>query len=373
MKIKQIKLTEAEDQIELIQTMASNKREEAREAQEVFAEFVGPIIQDVLTHSATLANTFEDLPFDQYSSPTIPLDQFYDIKETEYARVWSQTLPGGLPTNMTHGIGEMTFTTYPLYGSQAFLKKYAAQSRLDVIANSLNLLASEILLKQELISASVILAALAQEVTENDGREYSHVIRAEEAGNFKLQDLNRLFTLIKRIRNWGVGTAPTSGRGLTDLIVSHEIVESVRGFSFNPLNTKGTKSDIPGTDELRNSIYNSAGTLNFLGVNFIEIGGLGKDCRFNKLFDAYAGTKTFGGSTFDENNEEILIGIDSSLGALKRPVETQPGTGSGPDGNQFVVVPDDQYVARSEKIGFYGSLREGRIIVDARALVGLIV
>jgi hypothetical protein len=34
-------------------------------------------------------------------------------------------------------------------------------------------------------------------------------------------------------------------------------------------------------------------------------------------------------------------------------------------------MPDDQFVARSEKIGFYGSLEEGRVCIDSRAVAGI--
>jgi len=42
-------------------------------------------------------------------------------------------------------------------------------------------------------------------------------------------------------------------------------------------------------------------------------------------------------------------------------------------GATFDAVPDDQFVQRSDKIGFYGSLEEGRGCVDGRAVAGIVV
>jgi hypothetical protein len=44
----------------------------------------------------------------------------------------------------------------------------------------------------------------------------------------------------------------------------------------------------------------------------------------------------------------------------------------GEGGETFTAVPDDQfYAARMEKMGFYGFLEEGRVCLDARAIVGI--
>jgi hypothetical protein len=42
-------------------------------------------------------------------------------------------------------------------------------------------------------------------------------------------------------------------------------------------------------------------------------------------------------------------------------------------GGSFTLKPDDQFLARSGKVGFYGGLEEGRVGLDARAVAGIIV
>ena len=371
-----ITLERNEDQVALIKALASRDSAEAAEAKEAFADFASEIIHKVLLQAATLSAAYEDLEFDQYSSPTIPLDQYFDVKDTEYVNVWSQTLAGGLPTQITHGMGEMTFSTYPLNSALAFDKKYAAQARLDVISKGMTRMIQEFLIKQENNAAAVLLGALAKAKTTVRSKEFKHVIRSGTAGEFKLQDFNRLFTLIKRIRSSWAGGTPEAriGRGLTDVYVSPEIVEYFRGMSFNPLNTRGS-DDLPGHEDLRKNIYESSGVPNFYGVNIIEINELGSGWKFNQVFNAYADGEAYGtgsGTSFVEASEEICIGIDRGMDVAKRPVETV----SDPvDGNvsQVSVMPDDQFVSRSEKVGWYAKLREGRVLLDDRYCVGLIV
>ncbi len=63
---------------------------------------------------------------------------------------------------------------------------------------------------------------------------------------------------------------------------------------------------------------------------------------------------------------DMMVGIDRSTDAFVRPVARNAETGS-----TFTALPDDQYATRQDKVGFYGGLEEGRVLLDARALVGL--
>ena len=77
---------------------------------------------------------------------------------------------------------------------------------------------------------------------------------------------------------------------------------------------------------------------------------------------------TSSAAEFDGANEEILIGLDRSRDSLIRAVAVDADSGS-----EFNLVADDQYTLRQGKVGYYGSLEEGRMVLDNRALVGLIV
>lgn len=368
-----ITLKRTPEQIELIKAMASKNKNVAMEAQIALAEFIGPVLAEVINNAPTLSNLFTSLQFNADDNPSIPLDLYYDINAEDYITVYSQSAAGGLPQNQVlPTVSEMKIHTYTLDSALSFDKRYAAKSRMDVVSKTFTRLAQEILLKQEKTSANLIMGSLAGATT--NGKK--HVQRANTNGRFLLADLNELFTLAKRINTSWLGGTPESrsGRGLTDLIVSPEVVQELRSMAYNPINTVGTKTDITATDEMRTAIYNSAGIPEFYGVSIMEINELGRNQRFNSVFDAVAGNTSFSnvGSSvsgeFNGANEEIIIGLDRSRDSLVRAVAVDSENGS-----EFSLTADDTYTTRQQKIGYYGSMEEGRMVLDTRALVGKIV
>ena len=374
-----ITLKRTPEQIELIKAMASKNRAVASEAQTALAEFIGPVLAEVINNAPTLSNLFTVFQFNKDDNPSIPLDLYYDISAEDYITVYSQSVAGGLPQNQVlPTVSEMKIATYSLDSALSFDKRYAAKSRMDVISKTFTRMAQEILFKQEKTSANLLLSALAGATT--NGKK--HVQRSTTSGRFLLADLNELFTLAKRINTSYLKGTPDSrnGRGLTDLIVSPEIVQELRAMAYNPINTKGspaggTAADgIAAPEDMRTAIYNSAGIPEFYGVSIMEINELGRNQRFNTIFDNVAGATTYTNtagtttSAFDGALEEIVIGIDRGRESLIRAVATDSDTGS-----EFSLIADDQYSIRQNKIGYFGSLEEGRMVLDTRALVGKIV
>jgi hypothetical protein len=202
----------------------------------------------------------------------------------------------------------------------------------------------------------------------------AHVLASTTAGRFTLADLNALMTLAKRISTSFVGGTPEAGqgRGITDILVSPEIVEELRAIAYNPINTKSspavvadsgaTAQDVQTADVIAQQAFNAAGAPEFYGINVIELNEFGSGQTFNKVFDAEYG------SAFSEGSEEIVVGIDRSRESLIRPVAVDSESGG-----EFNLIADDQYSIRQSKIGYFGSLEEGRIVLDDRALVGKIV
>ena len=105
---------------------------------------------------------------------------------------------------------------------------------------------------------------------------------------FLLADLNKMMTTAKRVNAaWTKGT-PVGGEGnvgITDILVSPEIVEQIRAMSYNPVNTKtssgatppGTGGDgwIAAPDAVRERMWGNAGLPTFYGINIHEINELG--------------------------------------------------------------------------------------------------
>lgn len=367
-----ISLKRTPEQIELVKAMASKNRQVAYEAQVALAEFIGPVLAEVINNAPTLSNLFTSLSFNADDNPSIPLDLYYDVTDEDYIKVYSTTVAGGLPTNQVlPTVSEMKIATYTLDSALSFDRKYAAKSRMDVVSKTFTRMAQEILLKQERTSANLLLTSLANAVTNNK----DHVISAGTSNRFLLDDLNRLFTLAKRINtSWAGGTPTGRGRGITDLIVSPEVVQELRSMAYNPINTKGSPAGgnggdgIAATDEMRNAIYNNAGIPEFYGVSIMEINELGVGQKFNTIFGAVASAGSTTAQTFvDPANQEILIGLDRSRDSLIKAVATDSDTNS-----EFSLMADDQYSVRQNKIGYFGQMEEGRMVLDDRALCGVI-
>ena len=389
-----LKLKNTPEQVELIKAMGSKNQLEAREAQEAFAAFLGPVVLRVLNQAGTVGGIYSDAPYDEDDSPSFPLDLYYNIGDN-HVSVWSQHMAGGLPTSHIEGMQEMKIATYRLDTAVSFLKRYARRARLDVVGKAVERMAQEVLIKQERNGWAVILKALGEAQDGAAGAAGDHILASTAENVFQLDDLNRMMTLNKRLNQSFVNGTPDDvySAGVTDLYVSPEIVEQLRAYAYNPMNTRHghtTPAGVSGTENnmvssialpegMRERVYSSAGLGEIYGVNIVEMREFGVAQKYNTLFDTFvSGTDLdFRGSgrSFNEGGtDEVLVGIDNSRGAFIRPIATQEDSvHNDPSRGSFVTLADDQWNQRSEKLGFYGYLEEGRVCLDARAINGLVV
>lgn len=388
-----ITLKRTEEQVELIKAMASKNRNVAHEAQAAAAEFIGPVLSEIMNNAPTLSNMFQSFSFNDDDNPSIPLDLYHDVTDSDYLEVYSQSVPGGLPSNTvipTHS--ELKFATYRLETAVDFDRRYASRSRLDVVSKTFTRIAQELLLKQEATSANLVLGVLANAETNGKG----HVIQSATANQFLLADLNALITHTKRINTaWNGGTPVSGTRGITDLLVSPEVMGEVRAMAYNPINSKGSPSvsgtaangsenGIAATDSMRDELYRNAGASELYGISLLEINELGVGQRFNTVFDGLVGgsgddtdaTGTMQGNVghgasdvfSGTDDDEILIGLDRGRDSLMRAIAVDSDSGA-----ELRLVADDQYSVRQNKIGYYGQIEEGRMVLDKRALTGIVV
>lgn len=393
----EIKLKNTPEQVELIKAMGSKNSAVAREATEAIAAFLAPVIKKVLLTAGTASTVYRDVEFDEDSDPSIPLDLFYN-EGAGYVTVWSQTQAGGLPTSQVEGMKEVKFGTYRLDSAVSFNKKYARKSRLDVVSKAIERMVNEVLVKQERNAWAVILKALAEAYTPvlagaagTAATTYYHTINAVAQKKFLLQDLNNLIVRIKRINESYSGNTPIQpySHGITDLYVSPEVKAQIRAFAYNPI---ATDSDAGGSnwaatqflsDNLRDEIFKSAGMQSIYGVNIVELVEFGLSQKYNTLFNTFAvGQLDNGTGQYDPDAShkaewsstsasQICVGIDNTRGAYVRPVAVQAESGG-----TFSVLPDgqfDMYGSRVQKVGFYGFLEEGRVCLDARSTVGIVI
>ena len=380
-----ITLKNTPEQVELVKAMASRNRDVAYEAQTALAEFIGPVLAEVINNAPALSNLFTTMQYNADDNPSIPLDLYFDVADEDYVQVYSQSRAGGLPTSeVLPTSSELKIATYSLDSAVSFDRRYAAKSRMDVVAKTMTRVAQEILLKQNTISANVVMKALDAAST----NDKTHVIKAAAVDRFGLADLNAMMTRSKRIVTSFVGGTPDArqGRGMTDIIVSPEIVEELRSIAYNPINTKtapatqanATSPDaqntafapdasVPTASVIAEQAYRAAGAPEFYGINVIELNEFGKGQKFNALFGG-TNYNDPGTDDFTATTDDLVLGIDRSRESLIRPVAID-----SENGGEFNLIADDQYSIRQSKIGYFGSLEEGRIVLDDRALVGCVV
>ena len=372
-----ITLKRTPEQVELVKAMASRNRQVAYEAQVALAEFIGPVLAEVLNQAPTVSNLFQTLQFDADDNPSIPLDLYYNISDEDYVQIWSQSHAGGLPSSQVlPTASELKLATYSLDSAVDFDRRYAAKSRMDVVSKTFTRVAQNILIKQETTSATLIMSALANATT--NGKE--HVQKSTQDDRFILNDLNELLTLAKRINTSWVGGTPTNRtKGITDLLCSPEIVEDLRAMAYNPINSvaadggapANTEDGIAAPDSIRSQLYENAGLPEFYGISIMELNELGANQRFTNLFTAQGGTYERPDGTQGEafqNGDDIVVGVDRSRDSLIRAVATDSESGG-----EFTLLADDQYSIRQNKIGYFGSIEEGRVVLDNRVLVGKMI
>ena len=376
-----ITLKRTPEQVELIKAMASRNRNVAYEAQVALAEFIGPVLAEVINNAPTVSSLFQSLQFDADDNPSIPLDLYYDIADEDYVKVWSQSHAGGLPSSQVlPTVSELKVATYTLDSAVDFDRRYAAKSRMDVVSKPFTRVAQEILLKQDRTAAPLVMSSLAGATIKSSPLDGDvQVFRTVTADTVLIDDFNKLMTLAKRVNtSWIGGTPATRTRGITDIVCSPEVVGSIRAMAYNPVNTTAVPDTsestvLPAPEQLRNELYQNAGLDSFMGVNILEFNEFGKGQKFNTLFDNAAGTtsyKTFAGARanqFAGASDEIIVGVDRTRDSLMRVVATDPDSQS-----EMNLVADDQYSIRQNKIGYFGQIEEGRIVLDNRVLLGLI-
>lgn len=360
-----ITLKRTDEQVELVKAMASRDRNVAYEAQQALAAFIGPVLAEVMDNAPTISNLFTPFTFAADDNPSIPLDLYHDVTDTDYIKVYSSNAPGGLPSNhVTPTHSELKLATYRLESAIDFEKRYAARSRLDVVSKSLTRLAQEVLIQQENTSVSLLLGTISDNLNKLK-------MDSAQSGRLLLHDFNAMLTRMKRNNpSWSGGT-PERSRGMTDIIVSPEIVQSLREMAYNPVNTRGSSgissnpadtplgSNIAATDSMREAIYNNAGIPEFYGVSIMEIYELGNTQKYNEVAKAL---------NIVSNSEDCVIGLDRSRESLLRAVAIDAESGTS-----MSVQADDQYVARQKKIGYYAELEEGRTVINDSALLAMAV
>jgi hypothetical protein len=367
-------LEKNQDQLELVRAMGSKDNSVSIPAQEAFAAQIGAVVQEVINQASTVQMIYRSFTYDEDDSPSILLDQFYD-QNAGYIPVWTQNAAGGMPSSLIEGVGEMKVATFRLDSAFSINKKFLRKARLDVLAKAIERMAGEVTVKIERNGWAVILKALGEAVTAGT----KHTIVTGTQDIFIPHDLNRLFTRIIRLNESFANGTPDpalAGKGLTDMFVSPEIMEQIRGFAYTPINPVTANQSAPTTaavtvpDAVRSQIWNSAGAKELWGVVFHQQNEFGVNKKYVQLFSTWAQASiAHSASTFDATDDEILVGFDLSKDAFIKNVAASADTGA-----EFVSESDDQFYAkRQDKMGMFGSQECGFTATDSRKVVAIVI
>ena len=371
-----ITIDKTADNTKLLKLMADKDSSKAFAAREAFAAFITQPILNVIESEPVIGNLFTTWTYDYGTPSSIPLAPLFDIKNNDFIKVWAQTRPGGLATSSNSDVSELMVMTYGLQGAVSFPLNYLRAARVDVVAAYLQRLAQEFLYKQEANSFAVLGAVAAQsQYLAKGGNLGYQVIRSNTQSVVVPQDISALITLMNRVNSsWVGGTPAGAGRAITTLVGSPEFHQQIRNMAFEPLNTRlGTQYPLGGPDQFREDIYKAVGNPSIYGMELVIVYDMGQGYGYNIVFSQYAGTTAyqgFGGTgtaVFSPGSEQVVFGIDKRQDFLARLVETNPD-----DGSTLSIKTDNQWSLRSEEIGFYGQLREGRVALDGRNVVSLI-
>ncbi len=367
-------------QVLLAKQLGSNNRSESLAAAEAIATIVTQPLLQVIEQAPVISNMFQTLTYSKGTPPSIPLDTFFDVKQRNFLNVWTQSQPGGTATNFVQGLTEMFVQVNDLWTAASMNKNYAAAAALPVIARTLERLAQEILIKQNLNAANILLSSAAGSVIDPNvaaGGANSQVIRAATQGVFQLDDFNSLMIKYRRIVSSWVGGTPVGVRAsLTDLLGSPEWMGQIRSIAYQPQNTRGVPDSAESTvlgapDSIRESIFKAAGIPELFGITLHEYNEFGLPSVggvYNTVFGNYAGSTAYSGyggvgtATFSSTAEQVVVGLNSSMFDLvKLTEEGESGT--------LEVMADDQFTLRSNKVGWIAHQKCGYVSLDNRSKI----
>lgn len=373
------------EQVALAHQLGSktNKADSMAAAEAIAAVVSEPLLK-VIQQAPVFSNFFARQTYGPDEAPTIPMTPLFDTRAPGYMLVWSASAPGGLATNHMQGANDLVVQVRNYNGAADVDKKWVRnqQPRLNVISDALTRLAQEVLIKQNRDATTVLMASLANSFIDGNSANTAatnyQIFRSATAGVFQMDDFNTIITKYRRIVPSWVGGTPIGTRpSITDLCGSPEWLGFVRSIAYQPVNTRNGAtttsgaSSLAATDEVRNKIYNSGGLPNLFDVDLHEFNELGVGQIYNNLFATYAtGTYTGNGgvstATFNSATEQVVIGLNLDWFDLVSLSQTDEA------GAEWSLIADDQYPLRSDKVGWYGSVNQGFISVDARGKLGLI-
>ena len=387
MKSLKIEFKRTEAQLALCRKLGSKNKTESMAAAEAVAEVLSRPILQVIEQAPVISNLFTTITYDEGTPASIPLDPFFDIRQRGYINVWQQSQPGGAATNFIQGNSELFVQPFPIETAISLNKNLLRATRLDYLASSMTRIVQEVLLTQEINAANILMASIpAARVDGNSANTTATslannnfgVARSNTAGVFQLDDLNTIIIGYDRVvASWVGGTPVNQQRAITDLLGSPEWMGQIRAIAYQPSNTRAgsvgtTQSNtaIAAPEAVRNDIFRAGGIPTLYDINLHKVYELGVGRVYNNLFGQYAAGTAFLGNNagaataFNAGTEQIVVGLNSEMFDLARVRENSAN-------GEFNLVAEDLPI-RTDKVGWFGGLKEGYVSIDGRAKFSLI-
>ncbi len=358
----------------LLRQMASDDYLVAMKARSAFATYITEPVLQLIESDPVLQTLFFPYTYDYGTPSTIPLAPLFDIKDAGFVRVWAQSRPGGLSTSTNVDVSELPVITYGVEGAMALPLNFIRAARVDVLAAYLEHLAQNFLVKTEANSAAVLCAMVAQTTYQLRGTATKQVYRTLNQGTVLPQDVSALERIMTRVNSsWVGGTPAGASRSITTLVGSPEFGEQLRNMVFEPLNNtlRGTYP-LAGPESMRTEMYQSPNP-SIYGMEIVIVNGLGINQAYNVVFANAATGLTYPGYNngsavgFSPGSEQVVFAVNRRVKSLAKLTETNPD-----DGSTMKVLSDNQFSNRAEEIGFYAKMREGRVGLDGRGLLGMV-
>jgi hypothetical protein len=271
---------------------------------------------------------------DQSATPEFPLDFLAPGTERDFV---AYTIPnhGYIPERHIESDYVMV-PTFDIGASIDWLLKYARDARWDVLGRAMEVLQGSFTKKMNDDGWHTLLAA---------GVDRNIVVYDSDAN--VSQFTKRLVSLMKTVmRRNGGGNSASNNRGLlTDMYISPEAMEDIRGWGLDIV------------DEVtRREIYlaadGSASMNRVFGVNLHDLDELGVGQEYQLFYSNTLAASLPSGKT------EIVVGLD----LRKRDSFIMPV-------RQEVQIFEDETLHRQKRAGFYGWAEQGFAVLDNRRVI----
>lgn len=320
--------------ISLLKETGSNDMQKACAAQHEFAQAMTMPLRKAVLIGSVIEGIFQQIPLEPGATAEYPLDLIAPGMEGEHV-AYTNPGHGRIPERAVES-DYVAIPTYNIASSIDWLLRYSKEAKWDVAGRAMEVMRAGFTKKMNDDGWHTLLAA---------GVDRNILVYDADApaGMFTKRLVSTLQNTMRRNSGGNTGSA---GRGkLTDLYVSPEALQDVRGWGLDQV------------DEItRREIYvateNGAPITRIFGVNLHDLDELGEGQEYQQFFLSQLGGE------LEAADRELVIGLDlSSTDSFVMPVKSP------------IEIFEDPTMHRQQRVGFYGWTEIGFGVLDNRRII----